>query len=106
MANSLVPNLYPVPSAGVNDEALAVSNTVGGVQLTASGWTGANTKYVQWQCQTDSVRVTFDGSAPTTTNGFVLSANQSGTWDLETAKAAKFIRVTTDAVFFAQPVTV
>lgn len=105
MPNSRVSNLYPVPSAGVNDEALAVDSTAGGVQLTASGWTNDVAKYVQWQCQTDQIRVTFDGSAPTSTNGFLLSVNQSGTWDLDTAKKAKFIRVTTDAVLFAQPFT-
>lgn len=98
-------NLYPQAAAGVNDEALSVDNTAGGVQLTASGWSNTNTMYVQWQCQTDQIRVTFDGSAPTTTNGFLLEAGQSGIWSLNMAKGAKFIRVTNTAVFFAQPCT-
>jgi len=106
MANSNVQNLFPVPASGVADEALSVDGTAGGVQLTASGWDNANTKYVQWQCQTDQIRFTLDGSAPTSTNGFLLEAGQAGTWDLATAKAAKFIRVTNTAVFFAQPLSI
>jgi hypothetical protein len=103
--NTSVNNLYPSPSPGLTDEALSVDNTAGGVQLAASGWSQSNTKYVDWQCQTDQIRVTFDGSAPTTTNGFLLNVNQSGSWSYDRAKAAKFIRVTNTAVFFAQPAT-
>lgn len=102
---SNVPNLYPSPTKGLLDEALAVDATAGGVQLTASGWTPGNCQYVAWQCQTNSMCVTFDGSAPTSSNGFILTANQSGIWTYSTAKAAKFIRVSADGVLFAQPMT-
>ena len=104
MANSNVPNLYPVPSAVVVGERKTVSSSA--VQLAATDWSFANSKYVQWQCQTDSIYVTFDGSTPSSTNGFELSALQSGTWDLVTAKAAKMIRKTNDAYLYAQPFTI
>ncbi len=104
MSATQIPSLYPLPSVGLSDEALAVSSSA--VSLAASGWTAANTRYVQWQVKTDDVSVTFDGSTPTASNGFLLEQNKSGIWDLRTAKLAKFIRVTTDAVVHAQPLTI
>ena len=51
--------------------------------------------------------VTFDGSAPTSTNGHLMQAFTSYTWDVETAKAAKFIRQgSTSATIHASEFTV
>lgn len=99
-----ISNIYPKPATGVSDERLTVSNVV--VTLTASGWDVPNTKQVIWDVQTNDIMVTFDGSNPSSTNGHRLYAGESGTWSLQLAKAARFIRQSADAVFQATPTTV
>ncbi len=99
-----ISNIYPKPSSGVVDERLAVSSTV--VTLAASGWDVTNTKQVLWDVQTNDIMVTFDGSDPSASNGHRLYVGQSGTWSLQLAKAARFIRQSADAVFQATPTTV
>ena len=99
-----ISNIYPKPAGGVVDERLAVSSTV--VTLAASGWTVLNTKQVLWDVQTNDIMVTFDGSDPSASNGHRLNVGQSGTWSLQLAKAARFIRQSADAVFQATPTTV
>lgn len=88
MPNSFVTNLYPKPTPGVTDQSLAVADSV--VQF----GTAFNdlTKYVVLDVQTADVRVTYDDSAPTTSNGHILFAGRSYTWSKEAAQAAKFIR--------------
>lgn len=98
--NSKITNLYPIPngtSSIAPDEALAVDDTAGGVQFAALH---ANTRYVMIDVQIANVRVTFDGSAPTTTNGHILVASQGLlVLSAKAAAAAKFIEdTTTDAV--------
>jgi hypothetical protein len=90
MPNSNVVNLYPVPTQGVSDQTLTVDATAGGVQF----GTAFNelTRYIVLDVQDNDVRVTYDNSAPTTTNGHILFAGRSYTWAKETAEAAKFIR--------------
>jgi hypothetical protein len=81
---------YPVPngtSATAPDERLTVSSTV--VTLAAFA---ANTQFVVWDVQNADVMVTFDGSDPTTTNGHRLYAGKDGTWHVNTAQKARFIR--------------
>ena len=99
-----ISNIYPKPAGGVVDERLAVSSSV--VTLTASGWTVLNTKQVLWDVQTNDIMVTFDGSDPSASNGHRLYAGQSGTWSLQLAKAARFIRQSADGVLQATPTTV
>lgn len=85
------------------DEALAVADTAGGVLATAIP-TGTGASHARIQVQTADVRVTFDGSAPTTTNGFQLPALTSEIWPIAQLSAAKFIRETsTSAVVHIQP---
>ena len=104
MPNSLVTNLYPKPTPGVTDQTLTVDNTTGGVQFSAFN---ALTKFVVLDVQVADVRVTYDGSAPTTTNGHILFAGRSYTWSKAAAEAAKFIEdPTTDATIHASEVTV
>ena len=88
MANSNVVNLYPVPTAGVDDQTLSVADSA--VQFGTAF--NASTKYIVLDVQTADVRVTYDSSAPTTTNGHILFAGRSYTWAKATAEAARFIR--------------
>lgn len=102
MPNANVVNLYPVPTSGVNDQTLTVSNSA--VQF----GTAFNelTRYIVLDVQVADVRVTYDGSAPTTSNGHILFAGRSYTWAKETAEAAKFFRDgSTDATIHASEFT-
>jgi len=102
MPNSLVTNLYPAPTPGVADQTLTVANSV--VQFSAFN---SLTKFVVLDVQVADVRVTYDGSAPTTTNGHILFAGRSYTWSKAAAAAAKFIEdTTTDATIHASEFTV
>ena len=98
MANSFVTNLYPIPSGTANDHRLTVDATAGGVQFSDSGKDdNANafdslTKYIAMDVQDADVFMTFDGSAPTTSNGHKLYAGRSYTLSKEAAVKAKFIR--------------
>jgi|TARA_X000001388_G_C2165809_1_gene97928 hypothetical protein len=88
MPNSRTTNLYPKPTTGVTDQTLAVADSV--VQFGTAF--NSLTRYIVLDIQTADVRVTYDDSAPTTTNGHILFAGRSYTWAKETASAAKFIR--------------
>ena len=90
MPNSYVTNLYPKPTPGVADQTLTVDATSGGVQF---GTAFNNlTRYIVLDVQDADVRVTYDDSAPTTTNGHILLSGRSYTWSKQAAAAAKFIR--------------
>lgn len=87
------------PNGTQADQRLTVDNTVGGVQFSSLH---ASTLYVFWTSEDAECRVTFDGSAPTTTNGHVIPAGSSGIWSATLAAAAKFIRTgSTSAVIHA-----
>lgn len=103
MANSFAVNIYPVPTNGQTDEALAVSSTA--VPFTTT-WNNGNNKFVVLDIQSNDVRVTFDGSTPTASNGHILYSGQSYTWHVKTADAASFIRVSSDATIHASGFTV
>ena len=98
MANSFVTNLYPIPSGTGNDHRLTVDATVGGVQFSQSSKDDNTdafdslTKYIAFDVQDADVFMTFDGSAPTTSNGHKLFAGRSYTFSKEAATKAKFIR--------------
>ena len=88
MPNSFVTNLYPKPTPGVTDQSLAVADSA----VPFGTAFNSLTKYVVLDVQTADVRVTYDGSDPTTSNGHILFAGRSYTWSKEAAAAAKFIR--------------
>ena len=88
MANSFVTNLYPKPTPGVADQTLAVADAA--VQFGTAF--NSLTRYIVLDVQLADVRVTYDGSAPTSTNGHILFAGRSYTWSKQAAVAAKFIR--------------
>jgi len=92
------------PNGTAADQRLTVDNTVGGVQFSAFA---VGTSHVFWTSEDAECRVTFDDSAPTTTNGHVIAAGSSGVWTVEMAEAAKFIRTTaTSAVIHASQMAV
>ena len=104
MANSYVTNLYPKPTPGVTDQTLTVDATVGGVQFGTAF--NSLTRYIVLDVQGADVRVTYDDSAPTTTNGHILYAGRSYTWSKQAAAAAKFIKDgSTDATIHASEFT-
>jgi hypothetical protein len=78
-----------VPNSTEADQALTVDATAGGVQFAAFH---ADTTHVEWDCQTAQIRVTFDNSAPTATNGHLIEIGATGIWPKAKASAAKFIR--------------
>ncbi len=98
MANSFVTNLYPIPSGTANDHRLTVDATAGGVQFSQSSKDDNTdafdslTKYIAFDVQDADVFMTFDGSAPTTSNGHKLFAGRSYTFSKEAAVKAKFIQ--------------
>lgn len=89
-------NFYPVPAvlagSSVADQRLTVDSTVGGLQFTA--YTNQQADVVVLDVQTADVMCTFDGSAPTTTNGHRLYATFQYTWNIAAFNAAKFIAAT------------
>jgi hypothetical protein len=86
-------NIFPKPAiyrgSAVTDQRLTVDGTVGGVQLSAFSDT---TNMVVLDVQDADVMCTFDGSAPTSTNGHRLYSGSHYTWSTAAASAAKFIR--------------
>jgi len=88
-------NLYTKPAIDntntpVADQRLTVDGTVGGLQFTA--YSTATTALVDLDIQDADVMVTFDGSAPTSTNGHRLYVGNTYTWATARFNAAKFIR--------------
>jgi len=88
MPNSYVTNLYPKPTPGVADQTLTVST---GVVQFGTAFNNL-TRYIVLDVQDADVRVTYDDSDPTTTNGHILLSGRSYTWSKQAAAAAKFIR--------------
>ena len=112
MANSFITNLYPKPSGSANDHRLTVDSTVGGVQFSDSGKDDntdafdSGTKYIAMDVQNADVFVTFDTSAPTTSNGHKLFAGRSYTFSTDAAVKAKFIQAGgTSAIIHASQFT-
>jgi len=77
------------PNGTVADERLTVDATAGGVQFAALD---AHTTHVFWTNEDAQARVTFDASAPTSSNGHIVDVGDSGVWSQTMATAAKFIR--------------
>ena len=88
-----------VPNGTQADQALTVDATVGGVQFAAFH---ADTTHVEIDVQDAQIRVTFDNSAPTSSNGHLLNPYSRRIWPKTKAAAAKFIRTgSTSAVVHA-----
>lgn len=93
--NSRTSNLYiGNPNPNANDQALTVDDTVR--QFAALH---IDTDYVVLDIQDNNVRATFDGSAPTASNGHLLVKEQGLiTLSANVAKAMKMIRVSSNAI--------
>jgi len=88
-------------SSSDTSQTLTVDATAGGVQLSAFS---ADTTQVYVSVQDQAVRVTFDGSAPTTSHGHTLEVGYQELWSKDLATAAKFIRDNgTDGQVHASP---
>ncbi len=94
--NVVAVNSHIKPAPNTVHTQLAVSNTAGGYHLTPSNFGSA--KYVVVQILSNTVRVTFDGTAPEATKGFSYPAGTIAEWSVQSAIAAKFIRESADAV--------
>jgi len=105
MGNSLVVNLYPKPNSSAgNMKMLTVSSSV--IKLESGGYTfHEDTKFVVLDVQDNDVYVTYTGETPSATVGHILYAGNSYTWDVDTAKAAKFIQVGGASVIAASQFT-
>jgi len=99
--NSYITNLYPNPSGTLNDHRLTVDSTTGGVQFSQSSKDentdefDSLTKFISFDVQNADCFVTFDTSAPTTSNGHRLYAGRSYTISKAAAQRAKFISAST-----------
>lgn len=100
--NTRIANMYLRPAKGGTCQELTVSSTA--VQLDTTKF-GTVAREIVWSVETDSVRVTFDGTAPTASHGHLLPAGASGTWSVETASAARFLTTGADATIVASPFT-
>lgn len=86
------------------DATLAVSTAV--VQF-AAGDLAASCKYVRLQVQGNAVRITYDGSNPSASNGEYIEPTQTTTVPRAVALQMKFVRAgAADAVVWAQPYNV
>jgi len=84
------------------DQRLTVDNTAGGVTFT--DYTETYVQVVDIDVQDADVMVTFDDSAPTSTNGHRLYAGTAYSWSVARFNAAKFIRQgSTNAAIHASP---
>ena len=104
--NSKVANLYPKPTPGVAAmEKLTVSSSA--IQFANRDTYSNLTKYivVDEQGADAFVNYTNGQEAPSANAGHRLYAGRSYTWDKETARAAKFIRVSVDSTLMASEFT-
>lgn len=85
-------------------QQITVDATAGGKQIATPIPEGASHALVG--IDGDAARVTFDGSAPTSTNGHLLANGYSAVWSAARIAAAKFIRVTGNATLHVSFFTV
>lgn len=93
--------LYPKPTRSGQMQQLTVAASPTTLDTTKFGIATC----VAWSLEGGSARVTFDGSAPSATAGFPLSAGTTGTWSAATAEAAKLYATAGTPVLTAQPFT-
>lgn len=97
-------DLSTLGSKSTASELLAVSTSA--VSLTATGW-GNTTTHVYVTVGAQPVRVTFDGSTPTASNGHYWTAGKDMVLSRNLATAAKFIRQgASDSDIHATPLVV
>lgn len=97
MANSKIVN---TPSQAIaQDGAAHTQRTISGTAVSVVNWTlNGNTTHVLVQFNGAGCRVTFDGSNPTSTKGFLYNDGSSAYWTRQMALKAKAIRTATTDV--------
>ena len=91
MANAKIVN---TPSQAVPQDSTAhTQRTVSSAAVSVVNWTlNDNTTHVMVQFNGASARVTFDGTTPTATKGFLYTDGGTGYWTRQMASKAKAIR--------------
>ena len=94
MANAKIVN---TPSQAVpQDATVHTQRTISSSAVNVVDWTlNAYTTHVIVQFNGGSVRVTFDGSSPTASKGFLYTDGGTGYWTIQMARKAKAIRTAT-----------
>ena len=98
MANSKIVN---TPSQAIaQDGAAHTQRTISNTAVSVVNWTfNANTTHLLVQFNGGGCRVTFDGTSPTTTKGFLYNDGSSAYWTKQMATKAKAIRTgSTDVI--------
>jgi len=97
MANAKIVN---TPSQAVPQDATAhTQRTISSSAVSVVDWTlNTYTTHLMVQFNGGSARVTFDGSTPTATKGFLYTDGGTGYWTAQMASRAKAIRTTTTDV--------
>jgi hypothetical protein len=102
--NSQINVLYPYParsgSSAVASQSISVSTVAIGV---GTAFDQNSSPIITFDVQDNDVRVRWDGTNPTSSVGHILPASTAYTWSCAQFNAAKFIRVSADAVIFASP---
>lgn len=90
MANARIVNTpsQAIPQSGTSHTQTTVSSSV----VTPFSSLADDTKHVMIQVLGATIRVTFDGSSPTSTKGFEYIAGSTAYWTRQMAGAAKAIR--------------
>lgn len=73
-------------------EAITIDDTAGGVALTPPD----AARYAFWRLETADIRVTTDGTAPTTTAGILIHNDETG-WLTEPEEVRRFLAIRTTA---------
>lgn len=104
MIGTNINNLYPGPSTG-STATVVLQQTISPTSTAAVQFAAFNTnsQLVFFDIQSGDVIVTFDGSTPATaSSGNRLAVGTNYTWSAKTAKAAKFIAVSTTSFISLQ----
>lgn len=88
--NAAVVNLYPVPNDGFAGETIDVDSTTP-ASFTSSLHPGTKMCYIT--ITGGDVYVTFDGSAPSSTNGHHLQVPYDRFWSWEATRKARFLAI-------------
>lgn len=85
-----------LPVSGTSMRTLSVGGTASNFIVAALN---PNTSHVYWSLEGADIRLTIDGSTPTTTSGHIFKDGNSGIWSSGWAKNAKVIAVSGTGVF-------
>jgi len=98
MSNAKVVNgpMQVIPVSNTTHRNLTVSSTSTNFIVAALS---ANTSHVYWTLAGADMRLSIDGSSPTTSNGHIIKDGNSGIWSKTWAQSAKVIAVSGSGIF-------